>query len=58
MLSTIQIPRQEIGKYSVKLLTDQIQSRRKYPIRISMPFQLIVRESCGGDVLKRPPAVL
>ena len=33
-------------------------SRRKYPIRISMPFQLIVRESCGGDVLKRPPAVL
>lgn len=58
MLSTIQTPRQEIGKYSVKLLTDQIHSRRKYPIRISMPFQLIVRESCGGDVLKRPSVVL
>jgi DNA-binding LacI/PurR family transcriptional regulator len=58
MLSTIQIPRQEIGKYSVKLLIDQIQNHRKYPIRISMPFRLIVRESCGGDPQKQHPCML
>ena len=45
-LTTIQIPRHEIGIYSVRILSDQIESRRKYPIRVELPYNLIIRESC------------
>ena len=47
-LSTVHVPRQEIGKYAVKLLADQLTTKRSYPIRVSLPFRLIIRESCPG----------
>lgn len=50
-LTTIQIPRHEIGSYSVKVLCDQISSKRKYPIRVELPYKLIVRASCKSPVL-------
>ncbi|SFP37531.1 transcriptional regulator, LacI family [Oscillibacter sp. PC13] len=58
MLSTIHIPRQEIGEYSVRLLADQIQNNRKYPIRMSLPFYVVVRESCGEKVSKKKTFIL
>lgn len=58
MLSTIHIPRQEIGKCSVRLLIEQIENNRKYPIRMSLPFYIVVRESCGEKVPKRKPYIL
>lgn len=45
-LTTIHIPRHEIGIYSVRILSDQIETRRKYPIRVELPYHLIVRRSC------------
>lgn len=46
-LTTIQIPRHEIGKFSVRILCDQIESRRKYPLKVELPYKLMIRESCG-----------
>lgn len=55
MLTTIHIPRTEIGKFAVKVLIDKIETRRKYPIRLSLPFELIVRESCGAVLIGDKP---
>lgn len=49
MLSTIQVPREDLGRYAVKLLIDQIRSRRKYPVRLNLPYKLVIRESCGAS---------
>ena len=46
MLTTFHIPRQEIGIYSVRLLTDQIYQNRKLPLRLQLPYTLVTRESC------------
>ena len=48
MLTTVHVPRQEIGKYAAKLLADQITTKRKYAIRVSLPYHLVIRESCGA----------
>lgn len=50
-LTTIQIPRHEIGSYSVRVLCDQISSKRKFPIRVELPYKLIIRSSCGSPKL-------
>ena len=44
-LTTINIPKEELGRTAVKILIDKIESDRKYPLRIDLPFELIVRES-------------
>jgi DNA-binding LacI/PurR family transcriptional regulator len=49
-LTTIQIPRHELGSYSIKVLCDQIVGKRKYPIRVELPYKLIVRASCKSPL--------
>lgn len=49
MLTTVEVPYVELGKYAVRNLRDQIESKRKYPIRITLPYKLIVRDSCKKD---------
>lgn len=44
-LSTVSIPRKSLGIQAVKTLIDKIESRRDYPMRIDLPFDLKVRES-------------
>lgn len=44
-LSTISIPQRALGSRGVKLLIEQIETKRDYPIKINLPFDLIVRES-------------
>lgn len=45
-LSTIAVPTKELGRLAVKVMLDKHETGRDYPIRISLPFKLIERESC------------
>lgn len=45
-LTTIGVPKKDLGRYAVKILIDQIESNRTYPIQVKIPFKLIERESC------------
>lgn len=47
MISTIHIPCQDIGKYAINLLNDQVTTNRKYPLRLTLPYKLVIRDSCG-----------
>ncbi len=44
-LSTVSIPRKSLGIQAVKMLVDQIESKRDYPLRMDLPFNLKIRES-------------
>ena len=47
MLTTVAIPVDEMGKIAGKLLIDRIEGGHKIPVKAILPYQLIVRESCG-----------
>ncbi|NLL71833.1 MAG: LacI family transcriptional regulator [Epulopiscium sp.] len=47
-LTTIRVPKEELGKFAVKMLIDRIEGGHDLPIRVDLPFELIVRESCGA----------
>ena len=44
-LTTIRVPKKELGRFAVKLLADRIETGRKMPVKVELPFELIVRES-------------
>ena len=44
-LSTISIPQRALGARAVKMLIEQIETKRDYPLKVKLPFELIVRES-------------
>ncbi len=44
-LSTVSIPRKSLGIQAVKMLIDQIESKRTYSLRVDFPFELQIRES-------------
>ncbi|MCW6652818.1 LacI family DNA-binding transcriptional regulator [Aerococcaceae bacterium NML210727] len=46
MLSTVQVPRQQLGKVSAKLLVDRIEHGQDLPMTVILPSHLILRESC------------
>lgn len=48
-LSSVSIPRKSLGIQAVQLLVDQIEHDRKYPLRVDLPFELVVRESSNYD---------
>jgi DNA-binding LacI/PurR family transcriptional regulator len=50
MLTTVNIPLEEMGKYSAKLLIDRIEGGHRLPAKLTLPNTLIYRESCA------PPA--
>lgn len=45
-LTTIHIPKIELGRLAVKMLIDRIENGHSLPIRMDVPFELIIRESC------------
>lgn len=47
-LTTIHVPKEELGRFAVKILIDRIEGGHEMPVRLDIPFELIVRESCGA----------
>ncbi len=55
-LTTLHSSPFQVGYQALELLLDHIDGRRKRPDKISIPMQLVVRESCGcqpGDISPR-----
>lgn len=48
-LTTIHIPKSEIGQLAAKTLIDELEGKNPLPYRMSVPFQLIVRQSSEFD---------
>lgn len=46
MLTSIHIPKEELGKISVRTLIDRVEGGHTLPLKIEIPFSLVVRESC------------
>ncbi|MFN2747024.1 LacI family DNA-binding transcriptional regulator [Bacillus sp. z60-18] len=46
-LSTVKVHTEEMGRTGVKLLLDRI-SGRSLPLQVTVPSELIIRESCGS----------
>jgi LacI family transcriptional regulator len=46
-LTTIELPRYELGDAAVRLLLERIQGKRTQPVTVNFAPQLRVRESCG-----------
>ena len=47
MLTTIDIPKEEMAHHAVKLLLDRIHNGHSSAARIELPCKLLVRESCS-----------
>lgn len=45
-LTTIDIPKRELGRLAVKVLVDRLESGRSYPLHVELPFTLLKRASC------------
>jgi LacI family transcriptional regulator len=46
-LTTIELPKQELGDAAVRLLLERIKDKRTKPVTVNLLPQLRVRESCG-----------
>ena len=46
MLTTMHIPIEEMGKMTAKILIDRINNGHTLPLKISLPYYLVKRESC------------
>ncbi len=46
MLTSINIPREDLGQFTVKLLLDRIGGSHQIPVKLYIPFALVKRESC------------
>jgi LacI family transcriptional regulator len=46
-LTTIELPKYELGDAAVRLILERIQGKRTQPVTVNMLPQLRVRESCG-----------
>ena len=49
-LTTVAVPREELGRMAAEKLFDLIDFPGQSPIRISMPVRIVVRESCGAKL--------
>ena len=47
MLTTVHVPLEELGKITAKTLIDRINGGHRLPMRISLPFYIAKRDSCG-----------
>lgn len=47
MLTTIHMPVEEMGQMTAKILIDRIEGGHSLPMKVSLPFYLANRESCG-----------
>jgi LacI family transcriptional regulator, galactose operon repressor len=58
-LTTIELPKYELGDTAVRLLLERIQGKRDHPVTVNLLTQLRVRESCGFMLhSKKPPVAM
>lgn len=48
-LTTVNVPKLELCRLSVNMLIDKIENRRDKNVRLDIPSDLIIRESCGKN---------
>lgn len=46
MLTTINIPMDELGKLTAKILIDRIENGKSIPLKVEVPYSVVKRESC------------
>lgn len=46
-LSTVKVHTEEMGRTAVKLLHDRLKNGREIPLKVTLPTELVVRESTG-----------
>lgn len=51
MLTTIHIPMEDLGIMTAKILIDRIETGKRIPMRVELPFRLIKRGSCMAPPL-------
>src|SRR6202021_1154780 len=56
-LTTIELPKYELGDAAVRLLLERIQGKHNQPVTGNLMPQLRVRESCGFMLHSRTPPV-
>jgi len=54
-LTTIRIPRRQMGWAGAEMLLDNIATQTKGELYRELPFELVVRESCGAAVMPALP---
>lgn len=47
MLTTIHVPMEELGQMASKLLIDRIENGSHLPVKMELPFNLAIRDSCS-----------
>lgn len=47
MLTSIDIPKEDLGRFALKTLLDRIEGGHHIPIKVEIPFKLVQRESCA-----------
>ena len=45
-LTTIHVPKMDLGKVAVKILIDKMENGHDIPLRIDLPYELMERKSC------------
>ncbi|WP_040718974.1 LacI family DNA-binding transcriptional regulator [Paenibacillus daejeonensis] len=48
-LTTIHVPKLEMGRYAVKLLLDYLDRQYTLPVRMTIPYQMVYRHSSNGQ---------
>jgi DNA-binding LacI/PurR family transcriptional regulator len=46
-LTTVDVPKKELGRYATMVLLEKIGNKRAFPIEVSLPFSIVERESTG-----------
>ncbi|MFI3208414.1 MAG: LacI family DNA-binding transcriptional regulator [Eubacteriales bacterium] len=50
-LTTIDVSKLELARLSISMLMDKVENRRSKNIRLDIPHELIIRESCGYKLI-------
>lgn len=50
-LTTVKVHTEEMGRVGVRLLIERINGR-KIPLKVIVPTELVIRESCGNEIKK------
>jgi len=53
MLTTMHVPLEELGRMTAKTLIDRLENGKNLPLKVELPFHIVVRESCKARDLSK-----